>query len=144
MKNKRMRLYEGMYVLNAALSEDARKKALAKITDSIVEKGGEIRGFSVKDPTGAKISREQLSSAEAQDKIRGALKKHDLGKKRLAYEIQNKKEGYYYLLYFTIESVYISELWRDYHLHEDLLRFITLRADEVKESLDFKPLAKQA
>lgn len=112
MKGKRSRLYEGMYILNATLSEDARKKALAKITNSITEKGGEIN------------------------------KIHDMGKRRLAYDIQDKREGYYYLIYFTVDSSHLPELWHEYHLHEDLLRYMTLQADTVKEKLEFKPLVQ--
>ena len=41
MKEKHQ-LYEGMYILNATLSEDARKKALDRITSSISERGGEV------------------------------------------------------------------------------------------------------
>lgn len=113
MKVKRSRLYEGMYILNSTLSEDARKKALAKITDGISDKGGEI------------------------------LKIHDMGKKRLAYPIEGKKEGYYYLIYFDLETKSVSELWQDYHLNEDLIRYVTVCAASVKDTLEFKPI-KQA
>ena len=105
-------LYEGMYILSAGLSEDARQKALDKITNGISSRGGEIH------------------------------KIHDQGRKRLAYEIRTKKEGYYYLLYFSAPTEAVSELWQEYHLNEDLIRFVTLRADEVKETLEFKQLAE--
>lgn len=114
MTKDRKRLYEGMYIINSNLSEDARKKALEKITLAIEEKKGEI------------------------------LKTHDMGKKRLAYEINRKREGYYYLIYFTIDSNEIKDLWADYLLHEDLIRFMTAKADTVLEELEFKSLATQA
>jgi len=38
LKQKRTGLYEGMYILSATLSEDARKKAFEKITDGIIPK----------------------------------------------------------------------------------------------------------
>jgi small subunit ribosomal protein S6 len=113
MKTKRERLYEGMYILNATLSEEARKKALAKIVDGITVKGGKIK------------------------------KIHDMGKKRLAYEIQNKREGYYYLIYFDIVTTHVTELWQEYHLHEDLLRYNTIQAPFVRETLEFKPFNRQ-
>lgn len=113
MKKLKYQLYEGMYVLSATLSDDSRKLALAKIIDGITEKGGEIK------------------------------KLHDLGRKRLAYSIQKKREGHYYLLYFTAPTAAMADLWREYKLHEDLLRFITLQTNEVKEKLEFK-LIKQA
>lgn len=111
MRNKRQRLYEGMYIINANLSEDARNKALQKITGSIEANGGKI------------------------------LKIHDMGKKRLAYEIDKKREGYYFLVYFEIETPMIAQLWKEYHLNEDLIRFMTLKADSVLEKLEFKSLA---
>jgi small subunit ribosomal protein S6 len=107
---ERNQLYEGMYILNATLSEDARTKALDRITSEITSRGGEIH------------------------------KVHDQGRKKLAYEIRGSREGYYFLLYFSAPSTKLAELWREYHLNEDLLRFLTLRTEEVKETLEFKKL----
>ena len=107
---ERSQLYEGMYILNATLSEDARAKALERITSEITSRGGEIH------------------------------KVHDQGRKKLAYEIRGSREGYYFLLYFSAPSTALAELWREYHLNEDLLRFLTLRAEEVKEVLEYKKL----
>jgi len=109
MKEKNQ-LYEGMYILNATLSEDARKKALEKISGGITDRGGEVH------------------------------KVHDQGRKKLAYEIRGSREGYYYLLYFTAASSKLAQLWKEYHLNEDLLRFLTLRTEEVRETLEFKQL----
>lgn len=107
---ERNQLYEGMYILNATLSEDARAKALERIISEITNRGGEVH------------------------------KVHDQGRKKLAYEIRGAREGYYFLLYFSAPTSKLSELWREYHLNEDLLRFLTLKTDEVKESLEFKKL----
>ena len=112
-KKERKALYEGMYILSATLSDDSRKKAFDKITDGITQKGGEIH------------------------------KIHEQGRKKLSYEIDGKREGYYYILYFTIPTQTILELWKEYHLHEDLIRFLTLRAEKVLETLEFKPLKIQ-
>src|ERR1700751_4161598 len=99
MSRNKPNLYEGMYVISATLSEDARNKAVEKIQAGITGRGGEI------------------------------LKLHDQGRRRLAYQIDNHREGYYYLMYFQVQPSAISELWQEYHLHEDLIRFITLRTD---------------
>lgn len=107
---ERNQLYEGMYILNATLSEDARAKALDRITTGITEQGGEVH------------------------------KVHDQGRKKLAYEIRGSREGYYFLLYFTVPSTALAELWKEYHLNEDLIRFLTLRAEAVRENLEFKKL----
>ncbi|MGE0832631.1 MAG: 30S ribosomal protein S6, partial [Simkaniaceae bacterium] len=72
MKKESKRLYEGMYILNASLSEEALKKALERITKTIEESGGEIQ------------------------------KIHEMGRKKLAYEIDGHKQGQYFLLYFSV------------------------------------------
>lgn len=112
-KKERKGLYEGMYILSATLSDESRKKAFDKITDGITEKGGEIH------------------------------KIHEQGRKKLAYEIDGKREGYYYVMYFTAPTQAVLELWKEYHLHEDLIRFMTMRTEQVLDSLEFKSLKPQ-
>jgi len=106
----RKQLYEGMYILRSTLSEGARAKALERIEEGIKESGGEVH------------------------------KVHDQGRKKLAYQMDGAKEGHYYLLFFSVPTSALDELWRDYHLNEDLIRFMTLRADEVKEEIKFHEL----
>ncbi|MCB1119751.1 MAG: 30S ribosomal protein S6, partial [Chlamydiia bacterium] len=72
------------------------------------------------------------------------VKIHDWSKRRLAYEIKGFREGHYYVLYFEVRPSAINEMWADYHLNEDLIRFMTLRADEVVEKIEFKPLVETA
>lgn len=106
-------LYEGMYVLNAHLSDDVRNKTFEKIKDAIINRGGEI------------------------------VKIHDQGRRRLAYEIEKQREGYYYLMYFNLPADSVSDLWQEYHLNEGILRFMTMRTDTVLEELKFKQLPEQ-
>ena len=113
MSQKKQNLYEGMYIISAKLSDDARGKALDKIKTAIHDRGGEI------------------------------VKAHDQGRKRLAYEIEGHREGHYYILYFKAEPSSIGELWKEYHLSEDLIRFVTLRTDTVMEKIEFKPLVEE-
>lgn len=114
MTEKNKNLYEGMYIISATLSDDARHKALDKIQKGITERGGEI------------------------------LKIHDQGRRRLAYEIDGHREGHYFILYFNVKPEAINELWQEYHLNEDLVRFITLSADKVMEKIEFKPLLEES
>ena len=113
MNPEKKALYEGMYILSSTLSDDARRKGLERITQEIEDHGGEIH------------------------------KIHEQGRKKLAYEIKGFREGYYYLLYFSVPPKAIEELWREYHLNEDLIRFVTLRTDAVQETLEFVTLAEQ-
>jgi small subunit ribosomal protein S6 len=113
MKQATPELYEGMYILSAHLSDDARAKAFDKIKEKITSRGGTIK------------------------------KIHDQGRRRLAYEINRHREGYYYLVYFTVNPDCINELWQEYHHNEDLIRFVTLRTDTVLNEIKFKQLVEQ-
>ncbi len=111
LKNKN--LYEGMYIISASLSDDARNKALDKIQKGITSRNGEI------------------------------IKIHEQGRRRLAYDIGGHREGYYYLIYFEVIPDAINELWQEYHLNEDLVRFVTLRAEKVMDKIEFKQIEDQ-
>jgi small subunit ribosomal protein S6 len=106
-------LYEGMYILHATLSQEAREKALSRITDGVVQRGGEV------------------------------LKIHDMGRRKLAYGIGGRREGHYYVVYFSAPSTIIQELWQEYHHNEDLMRFITVKADKVLESLEYQVIVQE-
>ncbi len=109
-QSNKQNLYEGMYIIKATLSDDARQKALDRIQNGIKKHDGEI------------------------------LKIHDQGRRRLAYEVDGHKEGHYFVLYFNVKPSAIAELWQEYHLNEDLVRFITLKAEKVMEKIEFKAL----
>lgn len=113
MSQKREHLYEGMYVISATLSDDARSKALDKIQTGITQRQGEI------------------------------VKIHDQGRRRLAYPIKGHREGHYFVIYFNLNTAGVAELWQEYHLNEDLIRFITLRTDNVMEKIEFKMIEDQ-
>ena len=103
-------LYEGMYSLSATLSDDARQKALDKITSGMTKRGGEV------------------------------VKIFDQGRRKLAYEMEKRREGHYYLIYFSVPGSMMPEMWKDYHLNEDLIRFLTLRSEKVPEKIEFPTL----
>lgn len=113
MHKARKRLYEGMYILNATLSEEARKKALDKITTAILEEKGEVH------------------------------KIFDQGRLKLAYEIEGRREGYYYVIFFSADTAQVAKKWRDYQLNEDLIRFMMLQASHVPDNLEFKQLVRE-
>ena len=110
MRQREPNLYEGMFIINAALTDDARAKAFEKIVDGLKRAGAEI------------------------------VKMHDQGKRRLAYEIQSQKEGHYFVLYFRLAGQAVKEMWQEWRLNENLLRFMTLRNDKVLEEIKFAEL----
>ena len=113
MAKERNNLYEGMYILSATLSEEARNKALEKITGTISQFSGEVK------------------------------KIFEQGRRKLCFEINGKREGYYYVIYFMANATSIGDLWREYRLNEDLVRFVTLRAESVPEKLEYKTIVKE-
>ncbi len=52
------------------------------------------------------------------------------GKRRLAYEINDRTEGFYYLVNFKAEPEFPKELERQYRITDGILRTIIVRKDE--------------
>jgi small subunit ribosomal protein S6 len=110
MKKEKTQIYEGMFILSAVLTDENRQKVLDKITNGIVEKGGEIR------------------------------KMFDQGRKKMAYPINKRREGHYFIFYFNLPTQAMKTLWRECSLNEEVLRFMTLNVEAVPEKIEFKPL----
>ena len=111
-EKKRVRLYEGTPIINNSLSEDARQKAIDRVSTTIADLGGEV------------------------------VKLIDWGKRKLAYPVEDHREGYYYLIYFNLNSTTVKEFWNELQLHEDIIRYMTVVTDKVRENLEFEPLNK--
>lgn len=61
----------------------------------------------------------------------GKVEKVDeLGKKRLAYEVQKNKEGYYVVFYFEANPNLISELERNYRITDEVIKFMSVKVEE--------------
>eukprot|EP00828_Plagiopyla_frontata_P028296 TRINITY_DN3663_c0_g1_i1.p2 TRINITY_DN3663_c0_g1~~TRINITY_DN3663_c0_g1_i1.p2 ORF type:complete len:299 (+),score=23.04 TRINITY_DN3663_c0_g1_i1:256-1152(+) len=95
--------YESMIIIEPALSEDEAVVANEKIAGYITEQGGEV------------------------------VKTDKWGRRKLAYEINKKKEGYYFVNYFTFENLKIKDLDRFYRLNENIVRHNIIRIDDQGE-----------
>jgi small subunit ribosomal protein S6 len=51
------------------------------------------------------------------------------GMRKLAYEIQKLKDGYYVLITFKSDSDVVDELERNYKISDDVMRFIVINKD---------------
>ena len=51
------------------------------------------------------------------------------GKKRLAYEIQKEKEGFYYFIHFEAETAAPAEIESRVRIMEPVLRFLCVKQD---------------
>lgn len=52
------------------------------------------------------------------------------GKRRLAYEIDHKREGYYTLIEFSSQAEFIAELERIYGITDGIIRSIVIRKEQ--------------
>lgn len=94
-----MRNYEMVFILNPDLDEEKLSAAVEKVSNLINNNGGEV----------AKLD--------------------NWGKKRLAYEIKDLHEGYYYLVEFKGTPETAKELDRVLKISEEVLRFMIIRKD---------------
>ena len=98
--NKMIKQYETVFIATPVLSEAQMKEAVKKYTDYIVSKGGEI------------------------------VYEEDWGLKQLAYPIQKKTTGFYYLIEFKADTQVVSKLETQYRRDERIMRFLTFAMDK--------------
>lgn len=73
------------------------------------------------------------------DQVRGWVEANELGqvttinrwgRRKLAYEINRQREGFYVLLDADLEPKAINEIERNMNISQDLLRYLIVRKDE--------------
>lgn len=92
-----MNQYEVMYVIDAALEDGARVELINRFSELVKKNGGEI------------------------DRV------DEWGKRRLAYAINYKTEGYYVLMYIKAPSELPRELERNMQISDSVLRYLVVR-----------------
>ena len=63
------------------------------------------------------------------------VKKENWGLRSLAYKIKNNKKGHYFMLNLDSEPPTIFEYERQMRINEDIIRYLTIRINEI----DSKP-----
>ena len=79
------------------------------------------------------------SLKDLEDKYENLLKlnkaiieyKENWGLRNLAYKIQKYKKGYYYLIIFNGEKEVVNELERNFRIDENIIRFLTSKANSI-------------
>jgi small subunit ribosomal protein S6 len=65
----------------------------------------------------------------------GSVKKREYwGLRSLAYRVKKNRKGHYMLLGLEAKPAFITEMERLLRLNEDVLRFMTLRVEEIEEA----------
>jgi small subunit ribosomal protein S6 len=74
---------------------------------------------------------------EVQNLITGSggtvIKVDKWGKRRLAYEVKGNRDGVYVLVNFEAEPEFVQRLARYYGLTEQIIKYMTVRAEELPE-----------
>jgi small subunit ribosomal protein S6 len=60
----------------------------------------------------------------------------DMGRRKMAYEINRKKEGYYVLFEIEGSGREIAELERRMRVNDLIMRYLTVRVDEDRKTAD--------
>lgn len=66
------------------------------------------------------------------------VKTEDIGRRRMAYTINKKREGYYVLFEIEGSGQEIAEIERRMRVNDAVLRYLTVRVDEDRKSADKK------
>ena len=106
-----MNRYELTYIIDTALEEEARKELIEKISSLIAQNGGEVEKV---DET--------------------------WGKRRLAYPINDKPEGYYVLVTMQAPADLPKEIERNLRINENVLRSLVIKVEEKKHSVKPRPV----
>ena len=94
-----MNKYELVLVVNAKIEDDARAAVVDKAKAYVARFGGTVTEVE------------------------------DWGKKKLAYEIQHMKEGFYYFIQFEADATCPAELEKRVRIMDNVLRYLVVRKD---------------
>jgi len=97
--NATMNKYELALVVNAKIEDEERVATLEEAKDIITRFGGTVTNVE------------------------------DWGKKKLAYEIQKMKEGYYYFIQFDADSTVPNEVEKRVRIMEKVIRYLCVKKD---------------
>ena len=94
-----MNKYELVLVVNAKIEDDARAAVVEKAKAYVTRFGGTVTEVE------------------------------DWGKKKLAYEIQHMKEGFYYFIQLEADEACPAELEKRVRIMDNVLRYLVVRKD---------------
>ena len=94
-----MNKYELTVVVNAKIEDDVRVATVEKVKESVARYGGTVTNVD------------------------------EWGKKRLAYEIQKMKEGFYYFIQFEADATAPAEIERHVRIMENVIRYLCVRQE---------------
>lgn len=94
-----MSKYELALVVNAKIEDEAREAVVEKAKGYVARYGGTVTEVE------------------------------EWGKKRLAYEVQKMREGFYYFIQFEADATCPAEVERHVRIMDNVLRYLVVRKD---------------
>lgn len=95
-----MNQYETVFIMTPVLSDEQMKETVAKYQKFLVDKGAEI------------------------------VFEDNWGLRKLAYPIQKKSTGFYYLIEFKADGNFVADLELNYKRDERIIRHLTVKLDK--------------
>lgn len=95
-----MRKYELMYIIRPNIEEEGKKALVERFNEILTSNGAEL------------------------------VESKDWGKRRLAYEINDFREGFYQIMKVNAPTEAINEYTRLANISEDIIRHIAVRKEE--------------
>ena len=94
-----MNKYELAVVVNAKIEDDARTATIEKVKELIARFGGNVTDVD------------------------------EWGKKRLAYEVQKMREGFYYFIQFEADATCPAEVERHVRIMDNVMRYLIVKKE---------------
>ena len=95
-----MRKYEFMYIIRPTVDDEAKKAVIDRFNNVLTSNGAEITGTK------------------------------DWGKRRLAYEINDFREGFYQIVNVQSDAAAVQEFDRLAKISDDIIRHIVVKEEE--------------
>lgn len=95
-----MNHYETVFILTPVLSDEQTKETVEKFKKVLADKGAEI------------------------------INEENWGMKKMAYAIEKKNSGFYFLIEFKAEPTVVAKLETAYRRDEKVIRFMTVKLDK--------------
>lgn len=95
-----MKNYEGVFIISPELSPELTKGVVTQVQETISKNGGRVDGMQ------------------------------EWGKRRLAYKINKRQEGYYVILNFQIDGPQTKKLDQVLRLNDQIIRYLLINKDE--------------
>ncbi|PLR79978.1 30S ribosomal protein S6 [Bacillus canaveralius] len=95
-----MRKYEIMYIIRPNIEDEAKKALIERFNGILADNGAEV------------------------------VETKDWGKRRLAYEINDLRDGYYQILKVNAEAAAVDEFARLARISEDIIRHMIVKEED--------------